>query len=157
MNQINRYEILFLATPEITTDETGNLEGQFEKIVKGHQGVFLSNDRWGKYRLAYPIRKNDYGVYFLVRFEAAKENVKQLLKEIGDFFTIKNTDLIMRYLISRLDAHKSLEYQRPQSLEEAPTRDVDVFLKDNKMGRFGKDMDMAHSSESIFEEDRNLE
>lgn len=131
---MNRYEVLMLAVPEITQDETTNLESELTKVIKKHKGSVIATDRWGKFRLAYPVRKNDYGVYFLTRFEVA-EKPTELLEEIRSFFTIKAHDLVMRNHVQRLDSDASLEYQRPQSLEETPVEehDVNTFLKKNKM------------------------
>lgn len=119
--------------PEITADEAKAIESQLEKAVHDTQGTVISYDRWGKYRLAYPIRKNDYGVYFLLRFEVNDEKKSKTLEELKTIFGVKQTDLIMRALTVTLPADKSLNYDRPQSLEEIPTRDVDTFLKENKM------------------------
>jgi small subunit ribosomal protein S6 len=126
---VSRYEALILTVPEITADEAKTIESQFDHVLKEAKGSVLSFERWGKYKLAYPIRKNDYGVYFLARFEvntAAVEEVRSLL-------ALKFYELVMRHTIVQLDPKKSLEYQKPLSLEDAPTRDVNTFLKENKM------------------------
>lgn len=134
-----RYEALFLVVPEITTDEANTIESQLEKIINDSKGNVISYDRWGKYKLAYPVRKYDYGIYYLVRFEVNNENKAQLLESLRTLFAVKYIDLIMRYFISRLDINAPLEYKRPDSLEDTPTRDVDTFLKENKMsGLIGK-------------------
>ena len=128
------YEVLFLAVPEITSDEISLLESNFEKMVQEYKSSLVSFDRWGKYRLAYPIRKNEYGIYFLIRFEQTSlEQSAKFLEAIRMFFAVKYNELIMRYILVNLAKNKSLEYQRPESLEEAPTRDIDSFLKENKM------------------------
>jgi small subunit ribosomal protein S6 len=128
-----RYESLFLAVPEITADETKTVESQLEKVVQDLQGTIISYERWGKYRLAYPVRKNEYGVYFLMRFEIGDKNKVKLLESLNTVFAVKQADLIMRSIVVVLAADRSLEYHRPESLEEVPTRDVDTFLKENKM------------------------
>lgn len=127
-----RYELLVLAIPEITQDETKNLETRVEKIIKDAQGSVLSFDRWGKYRLAFPVKKHDYGIYFLVRFEM--ENTEPLLGEIRSLFAIGVNDLVMRHIVTRLDTKKPLTYDRPRSVEDTPTEDIDTFLRKNKMG-----------------------
>jgi len=131
---MHRYEVLMLSVPEITSDETSNLEKGFDKIVRDAKGTLVSFERWGKYRLAFPIRKNDYGIYFLARLEVDDANSLKLLDELKSFFAIKVNDLVVRNMVSKLDMNASLVYQRPRSLEEAATaRDVNTFLKENKM------------------------
>lgn len=127
-----RYEALMLAVPEITQDEIKTLESEIERIVSAHKGSVVAFDRWGKYRLSYPVRKNEYGVYCLARFEFQKEP-KESLADLTALFDVKLHDTIMRSIISRLDLDLPLTYQRPKSLEETPARDVNTFLKENKM------------------------
>ena len=127
-----RYEALLLARPDITKDETAKLEKELDAAVKQNKATTISFDRWGKYRLAYPVRKNEYGVYFLTRFEVETENNQQLLDDIRSLMRLKQSDVVMREMITKLDPTGSLEYKRPESLEETPA-DVDSFLKKNKM------------------------
>lgn len=129
-----RYETLFLAVPEITADESRSLEQGVEAILKNHDAALDSFDRWGKIRLAYTVKNNDYGVYFLVRYSCADGKKAQLLtNELRTFVNIKCDDLVMRFLTTKLDVNKPLEYRRPESVEEHSSRDVDTFLKENKM------------------------
>jgi len=128
---MHRYEILLLTVPEITADEAQSLESNLDNLVKDAKGTTVSFEKWGKYRLAYPVRKNDYGVYFLGRFEV--DEPQSLLENIKSFLKIKMSNLVMRNMISALSPKESLAYQRPPSLEETPSRDVDSFLKEHKM------------------------
>lgn len=128
-----RYETLLLAVPEITKDETSSLEKQIEQSIKKAKGSMISFERWGKYRLAYPVRKNDYGVYFLTRFEVDNVQGAELLHDLNALFSFKKADVIMRSMMTVLEPHQSLSYQKPESLEDTPSRDVDSFLRENKM------------------------
>ena len=127
-----RYEVLFLTVPEITKDETDAIKAHFSKVIRASKGTMISFDRWGKYRLAYPVKNNDYGVYFLTRFEVEKEHKEALLAAIKEIFVFKFNTLIPKHIIARLDSSASLEYRRPDSLEDNP-QDVDAFLKRNEM------------------------
>ena len=55
-----------------------------------------------------------------------------MLAALKTFFSVKFVDVVMRNKIVRLDAHASLDYKRPESLEETPTKDIDTFLKESK-------------------------
>lgn len=128
-----RYEVLILTSPEITQDEGKELETKFDKVVQSQKGLVVSFERWGKYRLAYPVRKNDYGVYFLARFEAESKD-KALIEEVKTLFAIKLEDVVMRTVITALDAKQSLEYQRPRSLEETPPRE-EGYVRERRSDR----------------------
>jgi len=127
---MQRYEALVLTVPEITNDELKQMESQLDRLVTDAEGATLSFERWGKFKLTYPVRGNEYGVYCLMRFEAPGS----LVKDMRDFFAVKLHNIAMRHLIACVNVD-SLVYQRPKSLEEASTsRDVDTFLKENQMG-----------------------
>ena len=123
-----RYEALMLAVPTITQDEIKNIESHLDKVVKKDKGEIISFERWGKYRLAFPVKKNDYGIYFLARFEA--EESGSLIEDIRSLFVVSLGDTVMRAMISELDPEASLAYHRPQSLEEIPTEKVGAFLQE---------------------------
>jgi ribosomal protein S6 len=128
-----RYEVLILTSPDITSDETSKLEGEVSKLIRKNKGELISFERWGKLLLAYPIKNNDYGVYFLGRFDVEDKQCRELIEEFRALFTVKLPDVVMRFLPTRLDRDVSLDYQRPDSLEDTPSRDVDTFLRENKM------------------------
>jgi len=127
-----RYEVLLLTVPEITKDESQNIQDLFSKAIRKAKGEMTSFDRWGKYRLAYLVRKNEYGVYFLVRFSVLSEERDALLDDLRDIFVFKCNNLIMKHMFQRLDDNASEEYKRPESLEDNP-QDLNDFLKKNEM------------------------
>lgn len=125
-----RYEVLILVTTEVTQDEAANLEKQVSGLVKNAQADLISYERWGKYRLAYPVAKKDYGVYYLVRFAVDNKNLQSLLAAMKELLAVKFNTIVLRFMMNQLSAKGSLEYTRPQSLEEMP-QDVEAIIKDN--------------------------
>lgn len=126
-----KYETCFLTIPELTADESDHLESQLDTLVNEFKGNVLSYERWGKYQLPYTVRKNDYGVRFLVRFEVDKDNKIKLLDQLKNLLSVKLAELVMRYTIVRLAPNQSLEYVRPESLDEIPGT-VEPYFKDHK-------------------------
>lgn len=146
---MHRYEALLLTVPEITADETAALESHFEKTIKEHGGTLLAFDRWGKYYLAYPVRNHEYGIYFLARLEVTSEHLDGLLAALQALCMVRYAELIMRHMVTTLDERKPLEYQRPESLEEAPPRSVGTFLKENKMTGLLKSASVDEKAEDL--------
>ncbi|HBL98377.1 TPA: hypothetical protein DDZ86_01895 [Candidatus Dependentiae bacterium] len=134
-----RYEILFLTVPEITADETSTLESQLHTIISQAKGEILSFERWGKYRLAYTVRNNEYGVYFLARFDIPNEGLRAILDELRTFCLVKHHEVIMRHVISKLNPAAPLTYKRPESLEEMPRRDAEVPMRPYDAGMVSQD------------------
>ncbi len=86
----------------------------------------------GQIPLILSNKKNDYGVYYLARFNVPTDKKSDLLKDLKALFELKLNELIMRNVFTRLDADAPHDYKRPQSLDETP-KDVDQFIKENKM------------------------
>jgi small subunit ribosomal protein S6 len=153
-----RYETLFLAVPELTNDEFSMLETSVGRSLQETKANIISFERWGKYKLAYPVRKNEYGIYGLIRFEVDSQNKHTALETIKTLLTIKYGDTIMRTMTVGLEPNQALSYHRPESLEEVPVRDVDVFLKENKMeGLLANKKSAPKVSVQDLEEDEDQE
>lgn len=140
---MNRYEVLILTIPEITKDEELSIERGIEKALNDKKGSLISFERWGKYQLAFPVKSHEYGVYFLARFEFAGTG-NAVLEEVKSLFQIKFNDYVMRHVVTALKPGQSLEYRKPQSLEDAPKKHVGLFDKKDSRGGYGhsaKDLD----------------
>lgn len=131
-----RYETLILSPTQITDDEVSMLENYFEKLASEGKGKVISFDKWGKYRLAYPVKNNDYGIYILVRYELPQEIVTKTFNELKDFFKIKCSEIVMRYVTNKLDSAASLEYRYPEPIDGGRSSNLDSFIKENKMETF---------------------
>jgi small subunit ribosomal protein S6 len=148
-----RYETLMLTRTEITNEELAMLEKSIEKIVNAADGVVKRFDKWGKYRLAYPIQKSDYGIYIYIRYDVPANKIAAMTKELAQFFRIACSEIVMRHVNVRLDHDAPENYKKPESIETAGTGSVDFFLKQHKIG----DMGPEGSSIDDFDDDFSLE
>lgn len=127
------YETLMLVRTEITGDELRALERHFDKLIGDRKGNVILFDRWGKYKLAYPIKKNVYGIYILVRYEIPSEKIQDLFKELDALFKIKYNEIVMRNVTVKLQNKASSIYKHPEPISSHGTSNLDSFLKENKM------------------------
>ncbi len=134
MATLRKYEALMLTVPEITGDEAKNIETTLDKAVKAGSGSIISFERWGKYKLSHDVNKNEYGVFFLTRFEAPEKST--LINDLKTLFKVRFNTIVMRDMISVLDPKQPLTYQRPRSLEEAPAREAETFAKEKVSNYF---------------------
>ncbi len=93
---MNQYEIAVLYHPDLEVD-LSKAEERVNKIVTDNGGKITGTDNWGKRKLAYPIKHQDYAVYVFYTIELPGENVKKLES------TLNITDEVIRYLIVRPD------------------------------------------------------
>ena len=87
------YEVVTIVSPDASEEVVaGKIDG-VGQLITGHQGVVDDTQRWGKKRLAYPIKKYIEGNYSLVRFKLDPEHIRDLRE-------ILETDVdVLRYLV----------------------------------------------------------
>lgn len=93
---MREYELTVLIHPDLEADLETPL-GKIREIIKSNGGEIVSEDNWGKKRLAYRIAGEDFAVY--VQFElklSAESNVK-----LSN--TLNITDEVLRYLLVSVD------------------------------------------------------
>lgn len=127
------YETLMLVCTEITGDEISALESQIDKIVTGKKGQMTLFDKWGKYKLAYPVKKSMYGVYILARYELPEDQLSSFFSDIDTLFRIKYNELVMRHVTLKLADDVSSVYKYPEPIGSHGTSNLDSFIKENKM------------------------
>jgi small subunit ribosomal protein S6 len=130
MNEQIKYELLFIKSPDISEKNEAVIEAAIKDILSKGNAELLKFDRWGKFKLAYPIKHYEYGIYTLLRFSVSGNNKDSILKELKDLFSIKYVDLVLRELLLRLPYNVSDEYKRPESLDEIPSKEDD-FIEDD--------------------------
>lgn len=90
------YELTVLIHPDLEVDLEKPL-AKVRDIVTTAGGTIVKEDNWGKKRLAYPIKKQDFAVY--VYFDVQLPADAPL--KISNIFNI--TDEVIRYLLVKQD------------------------------------------------------
>ena len=104
-----------LIRPDVTDEQTTDIEKQIGAIVTDSSGSVLSFEKWGRLRLSYPIRRNEHGVYILTRYEFPEKFSSKISEQLKTFFRIKVHDIVLRNVCKRLDKDASLSYLRPET------------------------------------------
>ena len=143
-----RYETLILSRPEITEDELSLIERQIDKLVTTANGSVSTFEKWGKYRLCFPVNKNEYGVYILVRYNLPELAPALTLKEIESFLKLKCNEFVMRFVHKKLHKNAPTQYAKPDAIDMNRPTNLDSFLKENKMENLLSSEDSSYSDES---------
>ncbi len=97
MSQTRQYELVYIASPETSEQETADLHTQVEQIVQRFNGTIDKTENWGRRKLAYEIGHHREGTYVVETISGSGE----LMKEIDR--RLRVTDAIIRHLIVRVD------------------------------------------------------
>jgi small subunit ribosomal protein S6 len=96
---MNKYEGMFIVKPDLSEEELKALYASIKDAVTKNGGSVTSADVWSERRkLTFTIKKQQEGVYYLVKFSAPSDAVTKLR------YTYGLNELILRVLITRLEA-----------------------------------------------------
>jgi small subunit ribosomal protein S6 len=127
---LNQYEVAVLYHPDLEID-LDKAEARVTKIITDNGGKVTKTDNWGKRKLAYPIKKQDFAVYVFYTAELPPENVTRIEQ------TFNITDEIIRFLITRPDLKAmakadALRAEKAKKAAERGDRDEDEETDDEE-------------------------
>ena len=108
---MKEYELTVLIHPDLESKLDETLE-KVKKIITSNKGNVVAEDVWGKKRLAYSIKKEDFAVYVQLMLELDPSTVNK----IDGVFNI--TDEILRHLLVAVDPKiKAIKAEEAASTE----------------------------------------
>ena len=111
---MKEYELTVLIHPDLEADLETPLT-KVRDIIKNAGGTIIREDNWGKKKLAYPIRREEFGIYIYMDVSLPADAPLK----ISNIFNI--TDEVLRYLLVTVNekARKALAEQQAQATEDA--------------------------------------
>ena len=95
---MREYELTVVFSPEISDEDMVNEIEKVNRLVTEKGGVLNGEvKRWGKRKLAYPIRRFKEGNYVLTQFELGPEQTAELERNL------QSSEGILRHLLVKLE------------------------------------------------------
>lgn len=94
---MNKYEMMFIVKATMDSENVKATAEGIKKLVTDLKGNVVEYKELGEKKLAYPIKKELNGYYFLMQFEANKEVESELNRKAG------LDENVLRHLIIKLD------------------------------------------------------
>ncbi|MBE9505227.1 MAG: 30S ribosomal protein S6 [Chloroflexi bacterium] len=89
------YELVAIVSPDASDEAVaGKIDG-ISQLITERQGVVEESQRWGKRRLAYPIKKYIEGNYTLLRFKLEQADILALRQNL------EADQDVLRYLVTK--------------------------------------------------------
>ena len=95
--QLCDYELIYIIRPEADEENYEATVESVSRFITGKGGVVSEVERWGKRRLAYPIKQFGEGTYILTRFQMQPEYNKELETNL------RISEDVIRHLLVKLD------------------------------------------------------
>ena len=95
--RLEDYELVFILSPEVAEESLDGRIDSISQFITGKNGIIDEVERWGKKKLAYPIKHCLEGNYILTRFKISPARCKELEANL------KISEEILRHLLIRLN------------------------------------------------------
>ena len=74
---MNKYEIMFIVRTDIDEKTQGDTVAAFSKVLTDMKAKIINTKDMGQKKLAYPIKKQLRGNYYVLNVEASADAVKE--------------------------------------------------------------------------------
>lgn len=72
------YELVYVLNPDMSEEALETSVNGINQFITGNEGIVDSVDKWGKKKLAYPIKHLIEGNYVLTKFKMSPARCKEL-------------------------------------------------------------------------------
>jgi len=122
-NRMNNYETLYVLKPTLTDEETAANIAKIEEILVKNGAEILATDKMGMRRLAYPVEKNERGIYTVVYFKAEGSLIAELERNL------KFNEEVIKYLTVKYTKQKEIaQFEKliaaAKAVKEEPKEEV---------------------------------
>ena len=140
---MKEYELVYILHPDLE----GNLEvvsGRISGFITGAGGEIISEDLWGKRKLAYPIAGLGFGVYAVVRFRVEAVQVGSLEREL------RLLDEVIRHLVVAYEKpRKVVSRLRKSPRKQSPKMPADEAPEEERRKKLDEKLEEIIGSEGV--------
>ena len=95
-DRLSDYEMVYIVSPEVDEEALDSRIESISQFISGRNGVVDGVEKWGKKKLAYPIKHFLEGNYVLTRFKVSPAQCKELEANL------KISEEVLRHLLIKL-------------------------------------------------------
>lgn len=94
---MHNYELVYILQADLDEATLTGTVDAIEALIKNSKGEIAKVDKWGKRRLAYPIRKMREGFYVFISFQMEPSEIVNLKRALG------YNEQVLRYIVVRVN------------------------------------------------------
>lgn len=123
------YESVVIINAALEDEQIDATIARIQEIITTHGGEIVDVDKWGRKRLAYPIKKAKSGYYAVFRFTASTDLIAALERNY------RLDENIVRYLTISLDkfALEAISKQKEKAATEVAAEEAQSKLTDTQV------------------------
>lgn len=111
------YELVVLLHPDLEIDLEKPL-AKVRKLIADGKGEIVKEDNWGKRKLAYRIKGEDFAVYVYLEVKLPADSVRKLQDSLNI------ADEVLRYLLTAIDLKERAAREAAEAEAKETEEDV---------------------------------
>ncbi len=144
---MKHYETGVIIAPSLSDEQIEEQISQMTELITSMKGNLLREERWGKRKLAYPIKRFTNGYYLFLDYEARPEVAAELERRF------RQSDLILRYMTVKKGTISALKKKKPKEVEaEEALTDITQLIEAEKI----EEREVRMSEERVKEKDKEV-
>lgn len=120
----NHYESVVIFNASLEDAQIDSSLNRIAEQISSDGGNVIDIDKWGRRRLAYPIKKSKSGFYAVYQFEAPRESISKLER------TFRLDESIIRFITIKLEKN-DLENAELRKVQKEKAEEV-VAVEESK-------------------------
>ena len=105
---MGQYETAFLISPALEEEETEKVITQMAGVISRKKGKMIKEDRWGKRKLAYQIKKHEEAFYVFFHYEGESAIPNELERRF------KQSEAILRFMTVKKESKATVRKKRKE-------------------------------------------
>jgi len=150
------YEMLYILPISYTPEETKPINEKIANLIKENDGTISKEGNLGKNKLAYPIKQQSHGYYFLYEFDLPRPNLQKLTK------SLHLTAELVRFLIAKKKIKTVSEIEADKRLQEKlakrKEKEIEKMKAESASAKAPADKEKQHKEKISLEDlDKKLD
>jgi small subunit ribosomal protein S6 len=123
------YESVAIINAALEDEQVETTIARIQETITTHGGELIEIEKWGRKRLAYPIKKAKSGYYVVIRFNATTDLIATLERNY------RLDENVIRYLTIQLDkfALEAIAKQKEASKIAAANAEAETTVTDSQV------------------------
>jgi small subunit ribosomal protein S6 len=160
LGKLREYETLVVLNPELADDAAGQAVDRLKDVLDKKKATLLREEKWGKRKLSFEVKKHGRGNYFLLHYVAPVGAVEEVER------TCRNIDQVIRFLtplngdVTDIEAKKA-EVEKMVAKRAAERREIPPELPEAALSDIaeddGDDRDRGRGRDRDRDQDRDTD
>jgi len=145
---VRDYEAVFITSADLNSEEQAELLDRVRGFVARFEGQICREYLWGRRKLAYPIKKKDYGIYHLWYLSGDGAMLEELERQFG------YSEQVIRAQIIKVEDWESAAAKFESLVELKPVEEASEEEKVEEVEE-GDDSDAVETEEEPTETNKD--